>query len=284
MRYQSATELRTQIETAVTQLPPGQSSLLQGVGAFIEHSVLPVEESPFKRLVRKHWRLLTGVAVTIAVYMSTVLLVIPALKTHANVVMRNPAVEGSNFVFDYEVDCPPGWSVWTTLVESNGNVADVQRYQAPLKGTGHVRMPLHYLKKDTGTTLPPKEEQYRLAPRRGAGWTLYGNGLASPTPMVGGANVTLHMYPEGKTPTTEDGVPYKTVGAPRLLRAGPFLADYPQGKIELVRLTSHPSDGKTQWMPNGQPCTEQDLPKRGGHSLDFCTFTYSLPRGFPGVV
>jgi len=238
-----------------------------GVATFIELWVMPVEKSRFKRLMRKHWRLMTGVAVAVYLGPAFFFVIVPEWQTHADVVMRNPAVEGSNFVFDYEVECPPGWNVWATLVESPGSGTNEERYQAKLEGNKHVRMPLRYLKKDTGTTIPPKEVTYRLAPRRWAGWTLYGDSLAIPTPTrVRSASVSLEMHPEGKSPATTERQPYITLGAPKLLHAGPFLVDYPQGKIELARLTPQPSDGQTQWMPNGQPCTETDLPTSNGRS------------------
>lgn len=74
------------------------------------------------------------------------------------------------------------------------------------------------------------------------------------------------MYPEGESPATQDRVPYKTIKPPTRPQSAPFAASYEQGKIEIVRLTPHPSDGQIQWMPNGQPCTEKFLPDRGGRS------------------
>ena len=272
LRYQSATELRTQIETSVSKMEPQiAEQLLTATDRPVpvpprRTQLIPVEKSPLKRAFRKHWKLITGVAVAIAVYLGAAIFVIPEFKTHANVVMRNPAIEGSYFVFDHEVDCPPGWNVWATLVESGGSGTDVERSQAKLEGTDHVRIPLHYLKKDSGITIPPKVHKYRLAPRHGAGWTLYGDGIGSTIPSLGGASVTLQMYPEGKSPASEDGLPYSQIIPPKHFPAGPFLVFYEQGQIELVRITPHPSDGKTQWMPNGLPCTEIGLPESNGHS------------------
>jgi serine/threonine protein kinase len=232
------------------------------VALLIEGWSIPVEKSPLKQVFRKHWKLITGVAVAIAVYLGVALFVIPEFKTHADVVMRNPAMEGSYFVFDHEVECPPGWNVWVTLVSNPGiSGREVERYEGKLEGTGHVRIPVRLWNPATGATLPPQVEAYRLAPKRGAGWTLYGN-----LPPNTGGSVTLMMYPEGESPATRDRVPYKTIKSPSRPQAAPFAASYEQGKIEIVRLTPHPSDGQIQWMPNGQPCTEQFLPDRDGRS------------------
>ena len=239
-----------------------------GIAAYIELRVIPGEKSSAKRAFQKHWKLITGVTVAVAAYLGVAIFVIPEFQTHANVVMRNPAIEGSYFVFDHEVECPPGWNVWVSLVSHQ--YTEVERYQAKLEGTGHVRIPVRLMKQnigDSNPTLPPQVEAYQLAPRRGAGWTLFGEGLASPTNKPnGGGSVTLSMYPEGESPASRDRVPYTTIKPPSHPQSAPFAASYEQGKIELVRLTPHPSDGKTQWMPNGLPCTEKFLPDRGGHS------------------
>ncbi len=233
-----------------------------GIAALIEAWVIPLEKSPFKRALRRHWKLITGVAVAIAVYLGVAIFVIPEFQTHANVIMSNPAMEGSYFVFDHEVECPPGWSVWVSLVSDPGITGrEVESYQAQLEGTGHVRIPVRLMNPHTGTTLPPKVHEYRLAPKRGAGWMLYGKMY----PNTGGS-VTLMMYPEGESPASQDRVPYTTIKLPTRPRSAPFAATYEQGQIELVRLTPHPSDGQTQWLPNGQPCIETGLPESNGHS------------------
>ena len=74
------------------------------------------------------------------------------------------------------------------------------------------------------------------------------------------------MHPEGESPGSRDSLPYNHILSPKQLGPGPYLVDYQHGKIELVRLTPHPSDGQTQWMPNGLPCLEKNLPERNGHS------------------
>ena len=233
-----------------------------GIAALIEAWVIPVEKSPSKQAFRKHWKLITGVAVAIAVYLGVAIFVIPEFQTHANVIMRNPAIEGSYFVFDHEVECPPGWDVWISMVSDPAITGrEVERYQAQLEGTGHVRIPVRLMNPHIGTTIPPKVNEYRLAPKRGAGWMLYGKIY----PNTGGC-LTLRMYPEGESPASEDRVPYTTIKPPTHPQSAPFTAIYEQGKIELVRITHHPSDGQTQWMPNGLPCTEKFLPDRGGHS------------------
>ena len=273
LRYQSATELRTQIETSISKMEPQiAEQLLTATDRPVpvpprRIQLAPGEKSPLKRAFRKHWKLITGVAVAIAVYLGVALFVIPEFKTHANIVMRNSAIESSYFVFDHEVECPSGWNVWVTLNESQGSGTEVELYQAKLEGTGHVRMPLRFLTKDRGTTLLPMVHEYRLAPKRGAGWTLYGQGLSSNKhDLYGSANVILHMLPTGKSPASDESVPYTTIKPPTHPQSAPFAATYEQGKIELVRITPHPSDGQTQWMPNGLPCTEKFLPDRDGHS------------------
>jgi serine/threonine protein kinase len=238
------------------------------VALLIEGWVIPVEKSPLKQVFRKHWKLITGFAVAFAVYLGMALFVIPEFKTHADVVMRNPAMEGSFFVFDHEVECPPGWNVWVSLVSNQGS--EVERYQAQLTGTGHVRLPVRLMTQAIGNsrpTLPPKFEAYRLAPGRGAGWTFFGDGLVSALSRsrINGI-VTLMMHPEGESPASQDRVPYTTIKPPSRPQSAPFVASYEQGKIEIVRLTPHPSDGQIQWMPNGQPCTEKFLPDRDGRS------------------
>ena len=235
-----------------------------GVATFIVLWVIPAEKSPVKRAFRKHWKLTTGVAVAIAVvYLGVVFFVIPKLITEVTVVMRNPTMEGSRFVFDYETNSPPaGWNVWVSLVCDPGiSGREVERYQAKLERTGHVRIPVPLWNPATGVTLPPKEYAYRLAPQRGAGWTLYGND----SPNTGGS-VTLGMYPEGESPATRDRVPYTAVKSPTRPQSAPFAASYEQGQIELVRISPHPSDGQTQWLPNGLPCTEKNLPESNGRN------------------
>ena len=321
LRYQSATELRTQIETTVTGMQPKayaqllasrdvtsprfhrlrslfelmgirtswgrratSLSVLGGfaliallrnlmtgmVGASVVlggAALLEIWDRFGATLWTYRWRVM-AIGIACAALIAMLMYTIDRTKTHADVIVRNPAFEGSSFVFDHDVECPPGWNVWVSLVESGGSGTEVERYQAQLEGTGHVRIPLRYLTKDSGTTIPPKIEAYRLEPRLGAGWDLFGEHTFSPTynSNGGGGNMTIQMYKEGESPATRDRVPYKTIKPPFHPQAAPFVASYEQGKIEIVRLTPHPLDGKTHWMPNGLPCTEVGLPERNGRS------------------
>lgn len=316
LRYQSATELRTQVETVVPRLSPDVAQTLWEVtkptpsgpsrwasvaerlglrsvsargflaisclGFLSALAVLPGMDrmlgfSGFFGFVgvatiaefwnrhqlglRQRWKLITGVVLATVVYLGLVFYVIPEFKTHADVVMRNPAIEGSYFAFDHEVDCPPRWNVWVTLVSHQGS--KVERYQSQLTGTGHVRIPVGLMNQklgETSPTLPPQVESYRLAPRRGAGWTLYHNS------RNGGGSVTLMMYPEGESPATQDRVPYTTIKPPSRPQSAPFVASYDLGTIELVQLNSHPG-GKQPWQPDGSASEEVGHLSTGGDSF-----------------
>ncbi len=258
LRYQSATELRTQIETNVANSEPGFTEQLltatESVPAKPRRSQLDIAA---EQAVRRHWKLI-GIAFSLVALLVSLNYFRQRFGIHANVVMRNPALEGSYFVFDHEVECPPGWHVWASLISRQGS--EVVRFQSKLQRTGHVRMPVHLMTKGSGTTIPPRIEEYRLAPRRGMGFTLYQNELH------GQGNFTLHMYPAGESPASQEKVTFRTIQPPSHAESAPFQGTYERGKIELVRLRPHPSDGKTAWMPNGLPCTEKDLPEWNGRN------------------
>ena len=131
-------------------------------------------------------------------------------------------------------------------------------------------MPLEYLpttdqmKQNMAASLPSVPCRLEITPRRSR------NILAYSTETFAHTEASLWMLPEGETPDSAakrfGGPPYITINPLAKPTLAPFEGAYGQGIIKLVRLTPHPSDGKTQWMPNGQPCTEIGLPESNGRS------------------
>ncbi len=176
----------------------------------------------------------------------------------AYVTVRDPTVEGSHFTFTYDTKCPPGWNAWVTVVALESSKAVTERFQAKLDETGRVRIPLQYLTKSSSITEGPRVHKYRITPEHAQGWKLY-----EPTPF-GEGKVTLVMYRDGISPANAESLPYETIKPHAKLTESPFEAAYVQGKIEFVRITPHPWDGKIQWQPNGLECTEMGLPDSNG--------------------
>ncbi len=192
-----------------------------------------------------------------------------------------PRFRAPVFTLQYEVDCPSDWRAWLVLENSQATqtanaVLGIPRptplsgYQIPLEKKGHARIPLDYLpttpdgkNRMLASICEPKHSVVLLAKHQT-------ELLSYQTERLVNVHAVIWLLHESETPDSitrrYGGPPFSTIKAPSRPQSAPFAASYEQGKIEIVRLTPHPSDGQIQWMPNGQPCTEQFLPDRGGRS------------------
>ncbi len=335
LRYQSATELRTQIETTVSKLEPGLAeqllvdtpsprpsqrlsfdSLAEYLGVrtvwgrrFLGLSMLGVlgfltalmtfpglRWTPVHfgfigffafiafsgkatglyvrhgQKLKDHWKLASVLGLLVITCTSLMVFAVSRLGIHAEVKVYDAKIDGSHFSFRPEIECPEGWNVWATVTASRAFNAPKTATLAPNQsdcfqaqlGKGRVRLPLRFLPA-TGpgirsVTLPPDWLRYTLRPRHR--FYLMSYSAANQDEVA----IALSILPEGESPSSQGGLRFQTVDPPVKPKLGPFEAAFEQGTIELARLMPDPSDGKTQWMPNGLPCTETGLPESSGHS------------------
>ncbi|QDV23180.1 serine/threonine-protein kinase [Aureliella helgolandensis] len=203
---------------------------------------------------------------------------------HATVITRNPTVHQGHFSFHHEVDCPDGWNVWLTLecVQLRMNRPEdntpwepnlVKRYQAKLQGKGRMRIPLDY--------LPSTDEARNIMLATLGQADGYASDL-SPNYNVSLLTYTteslmrvwaiLQILPEGESPDSlldtqaSETVRFVMIVPPARPTLGPFEGAYSLGKVELVAMCLQGSSAQPLWKANGEPCTDELIPERGGSS------------------